>query len=300
MYKIFFYKLIIYFIKLFSCVFFSNRQKIQEFFLKLTNVEVKKQRAIKSYLKKYRYKNCEIEKKNTIVEKRSPIVWQLWLQGVEKAPDVVKMCMKSVDKYCSEFEIIRLDENNIHNFIELPDFIINKKRKGIISNTHYSDIVRVYLLEKYGGIWIDATVLLTGKIPDKLYLSDFFSFTVPDNHKMREFHLASSWFIISKPNNPIICGLKYSLSNYWISENKLIDYFTLHIMLLNNIEEDLLLKNEWDKCVGMYNDIPHLLQRSLKNGYDKDDIGFILQKGSIHKLTYNLIGFNRFYKDIEI
>lgn len=38
--------------------------------------------------------------------------------------------------------------------------------KGNISNTQFSDILRINLLARYGGYWIDATCLLTQSTPN--------------------------------------------------------------------------------------------------------------------------------------
>jgi hypothetical protein len=38
---------------------------------------------------------------------------------------------------------------------------LEKYQKKIIDNTHFSDLLRLELLIKYGGTWIDASVLVT-------------------------------------------------------------------------------------------------------------------------------------------
>ena len=51
-----------------------------------------------------------------------------------------------------------------------------KANAGNISWAHFSDIVRNTLLAKYGGLWVDATVWVRGKIPfDQLSQLDVFS-----------------------------------------------------------------------------------------------------------------------------
>ena len=38
---------------------------------------------------------------------------------------------------------------------------MEKHKNNIIDNTHFSDLLRLELLIKYGGTWIDASVLIT-------------------------------------------------------------------------------------------------------------------------------------------
>jgi hypothetical protein len=37
-----------------------------------------------------------------------------------------------------------------------------KLKRSQMSAVHFCDVLRLLLLRKYGGVWIDATVLLTG------------------------------------------------------------------------------------------------------------------------------------------
>ena len=53
--------------------------------------------------------------------------------------------------------------------------VMEKWEKGIITHTHMTDLLRLELLIKYGGMWIDATVLCTAKeeeIPCYFFDSD--------------------------------------------------------------------------------------------------------------------------------
>lgn len=152
----------------------------------------------------------------------------------------------------------------------------------------------MYLLSKYGGVWIDGTVLLTEPIPNYIVKSDFFKFLLPSNHKMRKYYLASNWFIVSKPGNLLIEVMRISLTEYWKHENKLLDYSIFHIIFLNNIEFNEVLAKEWSKCVVLYNENPHALQFFLEEEFNLEKINRLLGVCSIHKMTYNLIFFNEF------
>lgn len=78
-------------------------------------------------------------------------IWIMWYQGIENAPDIVKCCIESVKENCSGHEVIVLSEQNLSEFVKLPDFIIEKFKKGYISRTHLSDMIRLNLLYLYGG-----------------------------------------------------------------------------------------------------------------------------------------------------
>lgn len=107
--------------------------------------------------------------------KDKPVIWQYWAQGMENVPPLVRICMDSVDKYAApDYQIIRLSDNNLADYVEIPDWLEKRRASGQISVAHFSDILRCMLLATYGGLWLDACTLLTGKLPEMLFKYDFF------------------------------------------------------------------------------------------------------------------------------
>ena len=94
--------------------------------------------------------------------KRSMIIWFCWLQGFEQAPPIVKACYNSLRQNLPDRKIKVIDNENWMEFVELPDYITRKWEKGRIPAALFSDLLRLELLIKYGGTWIDSTVLCTG------------------------------------------------------------------------------------------------------------------------------------------
>ena len=83
-----------------------------------------------SYIDSY-FKNIEghynlVPKKDLTGKK---ILWQYWAQGFDEAnlPDVVKNCLASVDANKGDYEIIRLSDNDIADYIDFPDFVYERK-----------------------------------------------------------------------------------------------------------------------------------------------------------------------------
>ncbi len=239
----------------------------------------------KAYLNQYL--SLQYDEFNLNQEQNLPI-WQLWLQGEEQAPQLVKNCLESVKYFCPKRKINVLSLDNLYDYIDLPDYIINKYQQGIISNTHFSDIVRVCLLCKHGGTWIDSTVLLTGSIPQEIENSEFFCFSSPDNSIYKEIHLISSWFIHSQKQHPFLLNVQNTLYRYWQIENTLIDYFTFHIAFRNMIDGSIVMKNHWDKLYHITNEAPHILNNQLKDKFNSDVFYQATSKSNIHKLTYKV------------
>ena len=79
-------------------------------------------------------------------------------------PEIVSICYKSLLEHSSSKTVNLITSENLNEYILVPDFIKGYLDKGKISRTHFADYIRIMLLAKYGGLWIDASVLVTGDI----------------------------------------------------------------------------------------------------------------------------------------
>ena len=119
------------------------------------------------------------------------IIYIVWFQGFENAPDIIKKCVDSWKYYNPNYIINLIDNNNINNYIHLEDYIDMSKKD--INYTALSDIIRIILLSKYGGLWVDATTFCNKPLDEWLHdyiKNGFFAFDKPSSDK-----LISSWFI---------------------------------------------------------------------------------------------------------
>lgn len=111
------------------------------------------------------------------------IIWQFWAQGVsrETLPEIVQIAMGSVDRFAGDYRVIRVTEETLGEYVDLPPFIeqLWGEKHRYLSYAYYSDILRLALLEAYGGIWLDATVMLTGPIPERFTEPPFFMYQTP-------------------------------------------------------------------------------------------------------------------------
>lgn len=88
------------------------------------------------------------------------IIWSCWLQGIEQAPELVKACLASQKRCLNTGEHRALSVEIYHKWVEIPDFIEQKYKKGIIPAALFSDILRLAVLKKYGGIWMHRCYVL--------------------------------------------------------------------------------------------------------------------------------------------
>lgn len=156
--------------------------------------------------------------------KDSKYVWICWWQGLNNAPDIVKACVNRIKKRAGNKKVIVITKNNYNKYITLSSYIIDKFEKGVFSFTFLSDLLRMCLLSKWGGIWIDSTVFINENLSK---LDNFLFFTI--RHGLySSWHVCkgkwSGFFIGCGPHNFGISLVRDILIEYVKTENILMAY----------------------------------------------------------------------------
>lgn len=221
---------------------------------------------------------------NSLPQENSNKIWICWLQGIENAPLLVQKCYESIKEHLGDKEIILITSENLFQYAQFPEYIIAKWKKGIISNTLFSDILRTELLIRHGGTWIDSTVLCTGSnIPDYIFNSDLFLYQILKPGRDGHSIFISSWFISAKTNNKILLTTRDLMYEYWKKKNYTIDYFLFHIFICISLE---YFPEEWNKIPKLSSSIPHILLLQLFEPFNKKKYEAIKELTCFHKLSY--------------
>lgn len=274
---------------------------------KLANAEYIKQEyewnKVYEYMEKY---TQNINFKDEIKEVNSQIkinrtIWVMWLQGEENAPLLVKSCIASIRKNIpDDYEIVVLTNYNIYEYVTVPDYILEKYRKKIISNTQFSDIIRVCLLAMYGGCWIDATVYCMDKIPKAFLNGKMFMFKIPavtSNPIIK----TSSWWIYAQKDSRLMVGLREVLYKYWKDENRTIDYFIFHVIFSRLVDTDKDCKALYNNMIYYSSGNAHYLYGKLSRRFNEEEYEMIKFVSPIQKLSYKrhfLLGDDNYYEKI--
>ena len=223
-----------------------------------------------------------------------PVVWSFWWQGEDSLPDILQTCLASHKLYIQKqgIEYIFIDKNNIEKYLEIPRVIYDKLDRGIISFTHFSDYVRIALLEKYGGAWIDITLLLIDKLPEDIFDYEFYSLKTDSTyHKpnvIGQIVTQCKWtgFMLSsnKAHSPLFHYLKEALESYWEQHNKAVDYFLLNFLIKCAYDNNNYIRKVIDDIP--YNN-PHLydLAPFINNPYEEERMKFLSHKTIFYKVT---------------
>lgn len=165
-------------------------------------------------------------------EEKNTKIWFCWLQGIEDAPDMVKVCLESQKRIFGD-RVVVLDDRNYKQWVELPEYVERKYRKGLIPGALFSDILRLELLIRHGGMWIDSTVLVTpneesykGLSIEEIEKSDLFIFRYYRSGKVLGI---SNWLIHAKVGNRLLMDLRDMLLAYWKDFDCTVEYYIFHL-----------------------------------------------------------------------
>ena len=158
------------------------------------------------------------------------IIWTYWDSGIENAPPVIKPCIDSWKRLNPTWSVTVLNQESVK--LLLPELWESLLNKYILPSTQQTDFIRLLLLQKYGGVWIDATVYCQKPLDDWLGIamkdSSFFYFRNPNSvHGICTWFIAvnntenkhiNSWFQVLKARFLQIVSISNEISYFLIME----------------------------------------------------------------------------------
>lgn len=224
-----------------------------------------------------------------------PLIWTYWEQGWQTAPLVCQICIESWELTNPELTLHKVSAADLP---ALLPHLCRWERFWELPPGQRSDLVRLALLEKFGGIWVDATLFsgapvmawldglkqksknskrhgltepdatddqscgsFEGKDHGFFFVFERDSETWPYDPFLKCNLPISSWFLASTPNHPITSKWLSCLCQEVMSST--ISYFVIHNSFRKLLEEDaevLKLYQEVPKVSARH---PHLLEFEL-------------------------------------
>lgn len=221
-------------------------------------------REIGDIIEKYRKEPLYLPSSN-----KNSNIWSLWWQGKGDVPEVVKLCRKSLLRNSNGFDVVLLNQKNYSDFITLPKFIIERQIKGEISLSHLSDIIRVGLLSRYGGIWLDSCLCVVKPIVPTKRMS------MPRFEPNNSGNLGKWCFgAISTPSGHKLMRYMYDcLLRYWEKYDTAIDYLMFDSFMMIAYKEFPDVKKEIDSfeisSPDLHNSRYSFIEKTDKHYFDK-------------------------------
>lgn len=223
-------------------------------------------------------------------------VFFMWFQGENNLPEVIQKCLDSIRKNMPGRKVVIITRENITQYADIPDYILQKVDDGTITKTMFSDIARAALLYKNGGTWADAAIYLSKEIPLEYCKKNYYCPAgIYSEHKKDFRYLfngTKGWNISFQGTNqkgfPLYDFLFHFYCKYF-SENKTnVDYFMTDFMLSlfckHNKQFRELLENQTENNQREF-DLALMMNKELNKKTQKK-LEKLLSENFIHKLTY--------------
>lgn len=268
----------------------TRRLGLEKFYEK---THYRRYEACKSYLrKKYghvidKYRNLDKYSFENIHD--DECIWRFWYQGKDKLPYPVNLCVESVERHAKNHSIRFVDESNYSEYIKLPQYVQDKIDKGTITIAHISDFIRVGLLKKYGGIWLDSTFFLTSELPKEITTVPFYSICAKNERKwVVSKDLWSVGMMSASGANSFIDYCWDFMQEYMKNEDDIICYLLLDCMMAIGYEDVPEFKRVIDMIPANNRHTFSMLNDTRNKKYDRELIEKYMSDTYIFQLTYKL------------
>lgn len=175
-------------------------------------------------------------------------IWILWFQGWDQAPRVARLCLDSWVRLNPDWEIVLLTEKNITDYV--PEAIAPRS----LSLQKRSDLIRLYLMHAYGGVWTDASVMCLRPLDEWLPLGrDFWMYRGQrwmkidgrwHPHEPVGLSGACGWFMASKSGSRIPLIWISAMQSY-LGAHGDDDYFLIDKTFIKLLEGNAEFSSLW-------------------------------------------------------
>lgn len=184
------------------------------------------------------------------VRQRQKVVWILWLQGWDAAPQLVRNVRRSWERLNPGWTVRALDAANLPAYLDQQALQV-VDRIGFPAGK--SDVVRLSLLNAHGGVWADATMLcmrpLDAYIYDGLEPSGFWMYHGQDGRGGCTG--PAIWFMASVRGSTIARKWYAGALRYWEDRTHTDDYFWTDHLFADLYRSDPEFAASWDR-------VPHV------------------------------------------
>jgi hypothetical protein len=153
---------------------------------------------------------CTFACANVLSTRKIPkIVFTYWQSDDCKSTDFVMECIDSWRTCCPDWTIHVLNDATLHRFTDL------KQGEEIVQ--HFADRLRLDLLERYGGVWMDATIWMNKSLN---WIHAHHESVIGFKNPIRpETGVMENWFIACQAGSPFIREWKREFARLQVHDN---------------------------------------------------------------------------------
>lgn len=201
-----------------------------------------------------------------------------WNTGVDNAPDLVRACATQLLRTHPDAQL--LDAVSARELVDIPPRIRSVLERD--HPAHFADYLRTALLERHGGIWVDATCWVPRALGEAIW-PDLGAGALYPRWTTGQI---GNWFIASIPGSLVIRLQRAALEMWWTERDDLPDYFLYHRIFetLRSLVPEF--RGAWSEAGHLSSAASHVLQLSMMQPWSPDVAGAIEGISPVQKLSY--------------
>ena len=139
------------------------------------------------------------------------IIWAFWAGATQ--PDLIQRCFANWSSMCPGFEIRILNDQSVLQYLDtIPEPLLEA------SAPKRADWIRVELLRRHGGIWLDASTILTTSLEwvidtQARTQSDYVGFYLDQFTSDAAYPVVENWFMAAPPGSRFIQDLHHEFTS---------------------------------------------------------------------------------------
>lgn len=214
-------------------------------------------------------------------------IWVCWWTGLKTAPPIVQQCIKSIWHKSGNHQVIFIDKNNYMKYLDIPNYILQKMQCGKMGLAHFADYIRVSLLDRYGGLWLDGTIYCSQNVPNDFFNYPFF--TLKSNYTESRYISKHQWVTFCLggwKGNQFYSFMKEAFEIYWKENEYAIDYLFFDYLIFIAKEKNPYINELMDNVP---ENTPHRddLQAAMNKRLPADKFNEVIKNDTeLYKLSW--------------
>lgn len=252
---------------------------------RLSNILKKRTRKIQNILSKSISFPSDYEYSNVNYDGKEAPIWVCWLQGEDNMPLIPRLCLQSIRKHANGHKVIVLTLDNYNEYVKIPNTLVEMYHAGKIKPAHFTDILRINLLAQQGGLWLDATMLVTKDIPQEIFEYPFFSIKTENKGY---FVSQCRWAVFclgTQKGNPLFTHLASLFEQYITKTDIFVDYFLFDNFIDMLYKRNPMIKEQIDS-LPFNNPCVHDMTSLLCENVSDEVINRLTKDTYLFKLSY--------------
>lgn len=194
------------------------------------------------------------------------VIWTYWHSC--DLPEVVLCCIDGWRRLNPDYKVRILNADNISLYIDSIPSNLNR-----LNVTKQADWIRLELLHRYGGVWMDSSIILTQSLAwvEKAQAesqAEFVGYNIDGYTKEQSYPVIENWFMAAIPNSRFVTEW-LQLFRFEAIENDAVDY-------LNRLKKEGTY-NSYAQVIGNPNyHTMHVAGQEVIQRYKEDEAPFRL------------------------